>query len=95
MAALLACGLLVLATGCGTARRGPSVVEAIAVENERLRIGQIGFYRDCNMYHVGGGDGLGPALNNKLLPAVADPASSAKWPWGSYAGIPSVEGQRR
>jgi mono/diheme cytochrome c family protein len=58
---------LALATGCGSARRSPPLVEPLPLTAE-LRQGYEVFMVHCHPCHPGGEAGLGPALNNKPLP---------------------------
>ncbi len=56
--------------GCGPARRdgpfgGPVQFTAKELDGQKL------FMRECNQCHPAGAAGLGPAINNKPLPAVA------------------------
>lgn len=60
--------VLLLANGCGSARRGPPVVEPLEPATAQVKRGQVVFYRACNSCHSGGAASLGPALNNKPLP---------------------------
>jgi mono/diheme cytochrome c family protein len=63
--------MALLMLGCGSARRGVPVQPPLSVEEARIAQGQAVFMRVCNGCHPGGEAGLGPALNNKLLPAFA------------------------
>jgi mono/diheme cytochrome c family protein len=72
MAGGLVTGLTVLVLlGCGTARRGEPVGRPVAIRSSELQSGQKVFLQHCHMCHPGGEGGLGPALNNKPLPAFA------------------------
>lgn len=65
---LAAVCLLVLVVGCGSARRGAPVQSPVQLtEADDVRGEQV-FMRFCNGCHPGGEAGLGPALNNKILP---------------------------
>lgn len=58
-----------LALGCASVARRPNVVPARQLRlNPRLAEGQRVFMQYCNQCHVGGAAGLGPSLNDKLLP---------------------------
>lgn len=70
MRALLLLAALV-ATACGTARRGAPIVGEHEIEDPTVKRGQIVFYHFCHHCHPGGTQGLGPALNDKPLPEVA------------------------
>jgi mono/diheme cytochrome c family protein len=59
-----------LSAGCGSARKQPIPDERIAADPQ-LAHGRLVFMHHCNPCHVGGAAGLGPALNDKPLPAVA------------------------
>lgn len=62
---------LVAAVGCGAARQSPPLqAEPPALNSEQLA-GQRVFMRDCNGCHPQGAAGLGPALNDKPVPAAA------------------------
>lgn len=54
---------LLLAAGCGSARRSPP--EKLS---EEAQLGRLVFFSHCHQCHPGGEAGLGPALNNKPLP---------------------------
>jgi len=60
--------LSILMAGCGSARRGVPVQPPVELtEADDLR-GRRVFMRFCNGCHPAGEAGLGPGLNNKLLP---------------------------
>jgi mono/diheme cytochrome c family protein len=65
---LLVMVAVVLAAGCGTARRSPPVVEALPLTTLDLQRGYETFMAHCHACHPGGEAGLGPALNDKPLP---------------------------
>jgi mono/diheme cytochrome c family protein len=65
---LLVMVVVVLAAGCGSARRSPPVVEALPLTTADLQQGYEAFMAHCHACHPGGEAGLGPALNNKPLP---------------------------
>src|SRR5262245_17898636 len=56
--------------GCHTERQSEPLTAQRALDAEELR-GQRVFMRECNGCHPQGAGGLGPALNNKPVPAVA------------------------
>ena len=56
--------------GCGSARKS-EIPESRSRADTQLRSGRLVFMHNCNQCHVRGGAGLGPALNNKPLPAFA------------------------
>lgn len=66
--------LLVLAmmapiiSGCADARRPNTIADRKLRQNPRLAEGQRVFMHHCNQCHVGGAAGVGPSLNDKLLP---------------------------
>ena len=62
---------LVALAGCGSARRGELVGAPVVADSPQERRGERLFYRHCSKCHPGGEAGLGPALNNKPLPAIA------------------------
>lgn len=59
---------LVLASGCGSARRSEPLGNAPELSNASELRGRKVFMANCNACHEGGAGGLGPALNNKPLP---------------------------
>lgn len=61
--------VLILMTSCGTARRSAPIMGEREITDPTLRLGKRVFDRECNQCHPGGADGLGPAINNKPLPA--------------------------
>lgn len=65
--------LLVLAIGsaCGAARRSLPLTGAVALRTEQERRGRKPFLEHCYACHPDGNAGLGPALNDKPLPAFA------------------------
>lgn len=67
-AASLAAALL-LPIGCGSARRSEPLVGEKPLPNAEIALGQRVFDVSCSQCHPGGEGGLGPALNNKSLPA--------------------------
>ena len=64
-AALLAAGACAALAACGTARR----VAEPDLRDPVLMAGYVSFMRNCHQCHPRGEAGLGPALNNKPLPA--------------------------
>ncbi len=60
-----------MAAACGSPRRGEPLVGPPELKTEELRRGERVFFVYCNQCHPGGEGGLGPALNNKPLPAAA------------------------
>jgi mono/diheme cytochrome c family protein len=63
--ALLA--LVLLATSCGSARRGDPVVGPVGLSPAALRGEQV-FMRNCHECHPKGEGGLAPSINDKPLP---------------------------
>ena len=68
---LLLAGGLLLASACGTARRGVPLVGDREIEDPVLLLGRQTFDANCQQCHPGGTSGIGPALNNKPLPGFA------------------------
>ena len=70
----VAMGLLLAAqllqTGCASARRGVPFGQEPVIDSPQLALGQQAFMTHCHSCHPGGEAGLGPALNNKPLPAA-------------------------
>ena len=56
--------------GCGSARKD-EVPASRYRDDPQLGRGRVVFMHTCNQCHVGGAAGLGPALNDKPLPAFA------------------------
>lgn len=56
-------------TACGTARRGEPFTRSAVAADAQLEDGAKVFYEHCHKCHTGGEAALGPALNNKPLPA--------------------------
>ena len=53
--------------GCGSARRGETVVGPVALD-DRLQRGRAAFDRHCYQCHTKGEGGMGPIINDKPLP---------------------------
>jgi mono/diheme cytochrome c family protein len=68
MLAVVVCGLLLFQAGCGSARRGEPIVGPLEITRAQEQ-GRVVFARHCHKCHVGGEAGLGPAINDKPLPA--------------------------
>ncbi len=66
---LLLTAVVVAALGCGSARRGTPTQTPFEPEQEEIVLGRRVFMEYCNSCHPGGEGGLGPAINNKPLPA--------------------------
>lgn len=66
----LVLGLMLLQTGCGSARRGEAVGAPVQLANASDQRGQKVFMAHCSQCHPGGAGGLGPALNDKPLPGA-------------------------
>lgn len=60
---------LLLLAGCGTARRSEPLIGPLELDPVEQR-GRLVFMQHCHACHPGGEAGLGPALNNKPLPAA-------------------------
>jgi len=58
------------APGCSSARKS-EIPESQFQSDPQLAQGRVVFMHNCNQCHVLGGPGLGPALNDKPLPAAA------------------------
>ena len=68
----VACVFAIAATvtsGCRSARRGEPLASLPTLTPEQQR-GQILFSQQCYQCHPNGSTGVGPALNNKPLPAA-------------------------
>ena len=55
--------------GCRSVRRGEPIVGPLASSDPQVNRGHAVFQQNCYKCHPGGEGGLGPALNDKLLPA--------------------------
>jgi mono/diheme cytochrome c family protein len=64
---LLACALLLAA--CGPAQVGEPFGPPIRLASHEAEIGERVFMAHCQQCHPGGAAGLGPAINDKPLPA--------------------------
>lgn len=60
--------VLLLVSGCASARRSEPLVGPLRLEAASLVEGRQVFFNHCHQCHPGGESGLGPALNNKPLP---------------------------
>ena len=60
-------GVVVLALGCHSVRRGEPFVGEMQVSSKQER-GRMVFQQRCHQCHPNGEAGLGPALNNKPAP---------------------------
>ena len=68
IAGIASAGALIGAGGCGAERKQDLSPQQIA-GNPELSRGQLVFMHECNQCHPGGAVGLGPAINDKPLPA--------------------------
>ena len=68
---VLLSGGLLLASACGSARRGVPLVGEREIEDPVLLLGRQTFDANCQQCHPGGTGGMGVALNNKPLPGFA------------------------
>jgi mono/diheme cytochrome c family protein len=59
-----------LVAACGSARRSPPLEEPGGSLGAEVRRGERVFMRHCQPCHPGGEAGLGPALNDKPMPAA-------------------------
>ena len=62
---------LMAVTGCPSARRGGPAAPDVEVDTKQEIRGQRVFDENCHRCHPGGAAGLGPAINNKPIPAEA------------------------
>jgi mono/diheme cytochrome c family protein len=60
---------MALALAACSARRGEPIVGPLSNLSPQLVRGEVAFDRHCSRCHPGGDHGLGPAINNKPLPA--------------------------
>ena len=65
---VLACSLWL--QGCGSARRGEPLVGPLPMTSPAVERGRHVFMTHCHQCHPGGEAGLGPAINDKPLPAA-------------------------
>jgi len=69
LAGIAGAGALIgAAGGCGAERKQDLPAQQIA-GNPELSRGRLVFMHECNQCHPGGAAGLGPAINDKPLPA--------------------------
>jgi mono/diheme cytochrome c family protein len=54
---------------CGSARKSEPIVRPLVLSPRVVEQGKVAFMRHCNQCHVRGEAGLGPAINDKPLPA--------------------------
>lgn len=54
---------------CGKARRDEPITRPLVSDDPRIALGHRVFSQHCNQCHPGGAAGLGPAINDKPLPA--------------------------
>lgn len=66
-----ACAIAWALSGCGMQRKEEPLLGSKPVPQGRVAAGQVAFMHACYQCHPGGAAGLGPALNNKPLPAAA------------------------
>ena len=66
-----ACGFGLSAAACGASRQSEPVTGKSTPLDAKELAGQRVFMRDCNGCHPQGDGGLGPALNDKPVPAAA------------------------
>lgn len=79
-----------LLLGACTARRSEPLRGAVTLNTEEQRRGQQAYFRHCHNCHPGGEAGLGPALNDKLLPPVAIKAQVRL----GVGAMPAIPGER-
>jgi mono/diheme cytochrome c family protein len=58
-----------IAAGCASARRSEPIAGPLPEVSSEVVAGRLLFQRNCNACHVHGEAGLGPAINDKPLPA--------------------------
>ena len=58
-----------LSVSCGSARRSEPIKGSVAISDPRVAHGRQIWMMKCNRCHPGGEAGLGPATNDKPLPA--------------------------
>ncbi len=66
---IMIASLLLVLTGCISARRTEPLAPPLALVDSRLVHGRQVFYQQCHFCHPHGGAGFGPAIVNKPLPA--------------------------
>lgn len=71
MKTLIATALALAAIGCGASRQSPELQAVPPRLDDEQLAGQRVYMRDCNGCHPQGAAGLGPALNDKPVPAAA------------------------
>src|SRR2546423_15010109 len=64
----LLCGVGSSQMGCRSIRRGEPIVGPLVSSSPDVHRGQTVFQENCYKCHPGGEGGLGPSLNDKLLP---------------------------
>ena len=62
-------GLTLIAAGCASARRSEPIAGPLPEVSSEVESGRLIFQRNCHACHVHGEAGLGPAINDKPLPA--------------------------
>ncbi|RNI25677.1 c-type cytochrome [Rufibacter latericius] len=65
------CGLCLVLSSCGTARRSEPIMGPLTVQTQQLENGRVVFMQNCHRCHPLGEAGLGPSINNIPLPGVA------------------------
>ena len=60
---------IALMSACGSARRSEPIKGSVQISEPRIERGRTVFMAKCNYCHPGGEAGLGPAINDKPLPA--------------------------
>jgi mono/diheme cytochrome c family protein len=68
---VLAAALVTAMVGCRSARRSDPIAGPLISSDPEVHRGHVVFQRYCYKCHPGGEGGLGPALNDKSLPAAA------------------------
>ena len=64
----LSLGCLICLAACGSARAGVPLAGPLTLDSNAQH-GQIVYMRHCQQCHPGGEAGVGPAINNKSIPA--------------------------
>lgn len=65
---ILSTGLLLIASACGSVRRGEPLTGPLDFSSAKVQHGRLVFQRHCYQCHPGGEGGLAPGLNNKPAP---------------------------
>ena len=66
---VIAIVVCLLVVGCASARRSEPIAGPLPEVSREVESGRLLFQRTCNACHVHGEAGLGPAINDKPIPA--------------------------